>query len=89
MAKAVGFDKILAPVVLYKSASKGPIPVASMATPHIANAMRGRLIATFAEMLKGKDVKEMRDLISTLDFYDFIFASEDVSNLNDEFNKRQ
>lgn len=89
MATAVGFDNILVKPAMYQSASKGAIPVARMATQHIENALRGRLIATFAEMLKGKDVQEMRNLISQLDFYDFCDASQDVLNLNNEFNLRQ
>ena len=89
MANAVGFGNLLVKPVMYKSASKGDIPVAQMATSHIANAMRGRLISVFADMLKGKGVAEMRDSINQLDFYDFIYTSQDVRNLNDEFNLRQ
>jgi len=89
MATAVGFDNILVKPAMYKSTSKGVIPVASMATQHIENALRGRLIATFADMLKGKNADEMHDLINVLEFYDFILASDDVANLFKESERRQ
>ena len=89
MAKAVGFDNILVKPAMYKSTSKGVIPVASMATQHIENALRGRLIATFAELLKGKSYREMRTIINQLMYFDLDCASEDVANLSKELSSRK
>ncbi len=89
MAKAVGFDNILVKPAMYKSASKGTIPVSRMATPHIENALRGRLISTFADMLKGKNYSEMRAIINQLTYFDLDCASEDVANLSQELSDRE
>lgn len=89
MAKVVGFDNILVKPAMYQSASKGAIPVARMATPHIENALRGRLIATFAELLKGKSYREMRTIINNLLYFDLSTASVDVENLSKELWERE
>jgi len=89
MAKVVGFDNILVKPAMYQSASKGAIPVASMATQHIENALRGRLISAFADMLKGKNYSEMRTCINQLMYFDLSCASEDVANLSQELSDRE
>ena len=91
MAQLVGFDHIIKPVTpkaIYKSTSKGPLVIEDMATKHIENALRGRLISTFAEMLKGKTFNEMHSFINTLYFADYIDASQDVKNLSEELCNR-
>lgn len=89
MAKLVGFDSILKKTVTYKSASKGEIEVSKMATKHIENALRGRLIDVFAKMLKGKSYSEMREIINQLTYFDFYYESEDVANLSQELSDRE
>lgn len=91
MATLVGFEHVIKPVApkaIYKSTSKGPLVIEDMATKHIENALRGRLISAFAEMLKGKDFAEMVSFINTLYFDEFIAASDDVENLFEELSKR-
>ena len=89
MAKVVGFDNILVKPVMYQSASKGAIPISNMATQHIENALRGRLISAFAEMLKGKSYSDMRAIINQLTYFDLDCASEDVANLSKELSGRK
>jgi len=91
MAKLVGFENVIQrrwPKAIYKSTSKGPLVIEDMATKHIENALRGRLISAFAEMLKGKSFAEMVSYINTLYFDEFIAASDDVKNLFEELSNR-
>ncbi|RTL00167.1 MAG: hypothetical protein EKK57_07920 [Proteobacteria bacterium] len=91
MAKLVGFEQVIKPFTpkaVYKSTSKGPLVIEDMATKHIENALRGRLISVFVDMLRGKSFDEMLTQINTLYFSDFMLESDDVANLYNELSKR-